>query len=298
MKAAAVCISIIVLFTTCKKEPGELLVQRWNFVAVDFPHIGTFVSEVEAAGEGPEITMKKFFLDNKLILRIDSSFDMVLLKHYIHGTWKYNKQTKDIFLNDESANGINIQFSTDTVQPYELHLATDEFTLEKIIRLHADANGFNYLLNKQYYQFFLEAGRNRFSGLSEDLYSEENNWWRIKPLQSETEEQIKKRVLNHLAFWQLLFHDADENNRGYVSYNWFTSPLVVADNGAILKFYDEVKTGWDQNFFDSTQAHKGYDLMRKCFSKKIKYMQTENKYQRNEDIIKQLTENLLTATKR
>jgi len=102
-------------------------------------------------------------------------------------------------------------------------------------------------------------------------------------------------VLNHLAFWQLLFHDADDKKRNHVSYNWFSSPLVVASNGVVMKFYDEVKKEWNQNFYDSVQAHLGYELMLKCFSKKIKYMQTDNKYLRNEDIIKQLTNNFLEA---
>jgi len=44
------------------------------------------------------------------------------------------------------------------------------------------------------------------------------------------------------------------------------------------------------------KPHLGYELMLKCFSKKIKYMQTDNKYLRNEDIIKQLTNNFLEAT--
>jgi len=63
-----------------------------------------------------------------------------------------------------------------------------------------------------------------------------------------------------------------------------------------MKFYDEVKKEWNHNFYDSVQAHLGYELMLKCFSRKIKYMQTDNKYLRNEDIIKQLTNNFLEAT--
>ena len=298
MRRFVTCLTILICFTTCKKEPGELLVQRWNFVLLDVPHIRRFISQMSTPDQDPALIMKKFLLDNKLILRSDSSFDMVLLKHYMNGTWKYDAETKEVLLTDGCSNKINIEFNTDTVLPYQLHLATDEFTMAKILRRHATyENNYRSLLNEQYYQFFLEADNSHFSKQSEDPYSKENNWWRIKPSQRETEEQIKKRVLNHLAFWQLLFHDADVHQRSYVSYNWFQSPLVVADNGAILKFYDEVKNEWDQNFYDSVDAHKGYNLMRKCFSKKIKYMQTDNKYERNEDIIKQLTDNLQTAIK-
>lgn len=63
-----------------------------------------------------------------------------------------------------------------------------------------------------------------------------------------------------------------------------------------MKLYADVKKEWDENFYDSAQAHKGYEIMRKCFSKKLKYLQTDDKYLRNEDIIRQLKNNFLEAT--
>ena len=77
---------------------------------------------------------------------------------------------------------------------------------------------------------------------------------------------------------------------------------ALAGQGELLaKFQDVffqwrgVKKEWDENFYDSVQAQKGYEMMRKCFSKKIKYLETDNKYLRNEDIIKQLKSNFLEA---
>ncbi len=221
---------------------------------------------------------------------------MLLMKQYMHGRWSYNKETKHLSLSDESAKKHNIVFGVDSVNIYSLHVDTGEFAIEKLAADHVQDNYIgNYLFHKAYYQFFLRANKDRYPDLSEDIYSKENNWWRIKPQHPESNEQIKKRVLNHLAFWQLLFHDADEKKRNYVSYNWFSSPLVVASNRVVMKFYDEVKKEWNQNFYDSVQAHLGYELMLKCFSKKIKYMQTDNKYMQTEDIIKQLTNNFLEA---
>jgi hypothetical protein len=241
--------------------------------------------------------MKKLFLDNKLILRNDSSFDMLLMKQYIHGIWRYYPEKKILDLLDESANKLKIEFGVDTVNEHLLHLDTDEFVVEKLAGNHInDPAVGNYLFRKPYYQFFLIEDNERFPNLSEDPYSRENNWWRMKPAVPESDEQIKKRILNHLAFWKLLFRDARENDRDYVSYNWFASPLVLASNGVVMKFYDDVKSEWDENFYDSVQARKGYEMMRKCFSKKIKYLETKNKYVRNEDIIKQLTGNFLEAT--
>ncbi|NNV56179.1 hypothetical protein [Limnovirga soli] len=298
MKTIAIACVLILCFSTCKKDETALLVQRWRFVAIDMPGVKTFLRETGAAGDGDAITFQKFFLDNKLVLRKDSSFDLVLMKQYIHGKWKFDADRKELLLEDASYNKLNMQFSTDTVEPYQLHLATDEFAIDKIIKRHIDdKNGFNYLQHKQYYQFFLEAEDERFADAADDLYSKENNLWRIKPNHSETAAEIKERVLNHLQFWELLFHDAAEHERDYVSYNWFSSPIVIATNGTILQFYEEAKSEWDQNFYDSVQAKAGYDLLIKCFSQKIKYLQHTGKYERNEDIVKQLRSNLINATK-
>ena len=107
--------------------------------------------------------------------------------------------------------------------------------------------------------------------------------------------RIKDRVLNHLNFWQRLFTDADEKERPYISYGWFDSPLIVAVNGVRLEFYKDHKSEWDQNFYDSVEANKGYQLMRNCFNKKIKFLDTEDKYKRHVDVIKQLKANYSEA---
>lgn len=297
MKQYLLCLLSILIFTTCKREPSVLLAQRWDFVAIDMPKLEKFLDHIGEESDNISVTMQKLFLGNKLILRKDSTFDLLLMKQYVHGIWKYDKTTKNIHLFDESAKKLDIQFGVDTLNSVALKIDTDEFAIEKLASGHVnDPFIGNYLFGKSYYQFYLKQSDDHYSKASEDPYSKENNWWRIKPSQPESDEQIKKRVLNHLNFWRLIFHDADKYQRPYVSYNWFASPLVVASNGVVMKLYDDVKNEWDENFYDSVQAHRGYELMRKCFSKKIKYLETDNKYRRDEDIIKQLTSNFLEAT--
>jgi hypothetical protein len=263
---------------------------------MDMPKLEAFLERIGEDGDNMRTTMQKLFLGNKLILRDDSTFDMLLMKHYIHGKWQYKKENHTLRLMDGSAKKINIEFGVDTVNVSFLKIDTDEFAIERLATPHLnDPFIGRYLFRKAYYQFLLKQSEEHYSNLFNDPYSKENNWWRIKPSQPESDEQIKKRVLNHLAFWQLLFHNADKNDAPYVSFNWFSSPLVIAANGVVMKFYDDVKNEWDENFYDSVQAHKGYEFMRKCFSKKIKYLQTDNKYLRDADIIKQLTKNFLDS---
>lgn len=291
----AVSLSIL-LVAGCRRDPSVFLAGRWNFASIDMPMVDKFLYEIHDDDDDAATTMKKLFLGNKLILRSDSSFDLLLMKQYLHGRWQYHPDTKSLNLLDASAKRLKIEFHVDTVNNSVLHIDTDEFTLQKVVSGHlTNPNAGSLLLHKAYYQFYLDEDPDHYRKLSSDPYSVMNNWWRIKPPAHESDEQIRKRVLNHLAFWQLLFHDADENNRPYISYNWFSSPLVIASNGVIMKLYEDVKTEWDENFFDSMDAHKGYELMRQCFSKKLSYLQTDNKYVRNEDIVKQLTRNFTEA---
>lgn len=298
MKKLFCCFIIAISLSACKRDASDLMIGRWDFTSLEMPGMRDFLSEIKDQGEDVATAQKKFLLGNKLILRKDSTFDLVMLKQYIHGNWKYDKENRNLFLKDASANKLNMTVRVDSVNATRLIFDIDEFSLNKIVNLHeADDNYYGLLLNKSYCQFYLDIDRDHYSDLKDDPYSIENNKWRVKPFEQESDQQIKERVLNHLDFWQNLFADAQEFDRPYVSYNWFDSPLVVAVNGVQLEFYNEHKNEWDQNFFDSVDANKGYQMMRKCFSKKLKFLDTENKYKRHEDVIKQLKANYTEALK-
>jgi hypothetical protein len=298
MKKLFCCFILAISLASCKRDTSELLVGRWDFSSLEMPGMPDFLYEIKKTGDDKAVTFKKFLLGDKLILRKDSTFDLVMLKQYIHGSWKYDKESKNLFLKDVSANKLNMTVRVDSVSALRLIFDIDEFSLNKIVNLHAaDNNYYDLLQNKSYCQFYLDINRDNYSDLKDDPYSIENNKWRVKPFEQESDKQIKERVFNHLNFWQNLFADAQEKNRSYVAYSWFDSPLVVAENGVKLEFYDEHKKEWDQNFYDSTDANKGYQMMRKCFSKKLKFKQTEDKYNRHEDVIKQLKANYTEALK-
>jgi len=298
MKKLFCCFVLVISLAACKRDSSELLVGRWDFSSLEIPGMPDFLYEIKKTGDDNALTFKKFLLGDKLILRKDSTFDLVMLKQYIHGSWKYDKESKNLFLKDVSANKLNMTVRIDSVNALRLIFDIDEFSLNKIVNLHAaDNNYYDLLQNKSYCQFYLDINREQYSDLKNDPYSIENNKWRVKPFEQETDKQIKERVFNHLDFWQNLFADAQEKERSYVAYSWFDSPLVVAENGVKLEFYDEHKREWDQNFYDSTDANKGYQMMRKCFSKKLKFMETDDKYKRHEDVIKQLKANYAEALK-
>src|SRR4051812_39408384 len=118
------------------------------------------------------LTLQKLFLGNKLILREDSTFDMLLMKQYIHGKWQYKKENRTLRLMDESAKKLNVEFGVDTLNVNFLKIDTDEFAIEKLATPHLnDPFIGRYLFGKAYYQFFLKQSYLHYSNLSSDPYS-------------------------------------------------------------------------------------------------------------------------------
>ena len=283
---------------SCKKDPSALLIGRWDFMKLEMPGMYDLISDIKYTGDNDETAMQRFLLGNKLVLRKDSTFDLVMLKQYIHGTWAYDKTSQNLFLKDASSAKFDLTVRIDSITSNKLIFDIDQFTLNKFIDKHAAENNFYHMLmNKSYCQFYLTIDKDRYSNLEEDPYSIENNKWRVQPAKAESNNEIKQRVLNHLTFWQNLFADAQEFDKAYISYNWFDSPLIIASNGVQLEYYNQHKLEWDQNFYDSAQANKGYQMMRQCFNKKIDFMQTDNKYRKQEDVIQQLKTNYLEGNK-
>lgn len=250
--------------------------------------------EMQLAGQASLI--ESILTNNKLILRQDSSYDLALLKYYQHGKWHYETETREIILTDESAHEHKLSFEIDTIDLYRMHISFKSRELRKIFKDSSYGAEAIDLQGNSNIGFSLVADRENFPDEKTDPYSKANNWWRIKPLQHETNAQVKARVLNYLSFMQNFFHDAYKHDREYASYQWFSSPLQISAHSAVLQLYSEIKRDWNQNFYDSVQAHQGFMLLKKCFSKKIKYKDTDNGYERCEDIMRQLKENMLNAT--
>lgn len=214
----------------------------------------------------------------------------------MHGAWKYNEHNKNLQLADESALHSNISVTVDSIHPQFLLLSIDSGSLKKIIpATSVDNKGYDFFIGEPVSHFILEPDYERYSNPANDLFSKENNWWRIKPLQPENLDQLAKRVLDHIDFWKLVFQDAFDRDREFISYNWFSSPLNVSAYGVSLSHYDDIHKIWEQNFYDSAQAHEGFQMMRKCFSKKLVFLQTDNIYEKQLDMLRQLRENFLAS---
>ena len=291
MKNAFTLVMMIVL-TGCIRSANNQLQGRWNFGYTDMPSFDSTMQEIsETNGEEGQRAYEKFFLDNKLVLRKDNSFDLVLFRNYLHGNWAYTDSTKQLIFSGMAANK-GFSCRVDSAKPYLLQLRFDSIAIHSILTIQDTGEAYRSFTQNAEYVLRLYPDELRYSSQDNDPYSKTNNNWRIKPLHAETDAELMARVNNHLQFWKLLFTDAIDKDKAYIAYNWFASPLVVAANGVALRKYERVKDNWNSYFYDSIQAKQGYVLMQKSFSKEIKIPNGDSRYRNDIDMINQLISNL------
>ncbi len=291
MKNTFTLVMLIVL-TGCIRSANNQLQGRWDFGYTNMPSFDSTMQEIsEANGEELPTTYQKFFLDNKLVLRKDNSFDLVLFRNYLHGNWAYTDSSKQLRFSGMAATK-DFSCRVDSAKPFLLQLRFDSIAIHSIVTIQDTGEAYRSFTQNAEYVLRLYPDELRYSSQDIDPYSKTNNNWPIKPKHAETDAELKARVNNHLQFWKLLFTDAISKDKSYIAYNWFASPLVVAANGVALGKYDKVKAGWNSYFYDTIQAKQSYALMQKSFSKEIKIPNGDSRYRNDIDMINQLISNL------
>jgi hypothetical protein len=286
MKKTHLFVIVLILFCACKKTTSRLIPGRWNIEKMY--EAGT----LESSYSYTQQEANTVFYSNRFIFHKDGTFDITLFQTYLHGVWTYNEAEKILQITADNSNK-TFTCVVDTIGIGNLVITPEKAFLKKVQLVSDSAlyNSANIDINLQH-TFVLTTAKESYYKKEKDPYNVINNAWRIKPLQAETNPQIHARALNHLQFLQLIFKDALEKEREAVVYNWFTTPFTIANNGVALKFYQEIKDSWEKNFYDSTEAKEGYEMLRKCFSHKIKFMQTENKFLKKVDMFDQMINNM------
>lgn len=291
MKPALAIIFTYFFLSGCIISPEHQLRQRWSFSFTTMPGFIGAIEQFAARNDEDIVTSyQKFFLGSKLIFRKDNSFDLVLFKNYRHGSWKFDSKRKQVVFTPEHAPAFTAKVDSVSVDFLQLSIAGS--AIKNIVTITNNDSLFTTFMNNDYFTFQLLKDDDRYSNAADDLYSKYNNWWRIKPVHAETDAELKKRVVNHVKFYRQLFQDAIDKNRSFVAYSWFTSPVVVASNGIALRSYEKVQNEWETNFFDSSNARKGFEILGKGFSKKIDLTNIEQGYQGKIYMLNQVLKNI------
>lgn len=119
----------------------------------------------------------------------------------------------------------------------------------------------------------------KFSSDADNPFSIENNRWRIKATQKESDQEIKQRLQNHFKFNEAYFKWALDDNLSSIDVRSTPSLLKIYGNGFALKEFNDLPAGWKSCFYDDEDCRKANDIIKNVFEKQdISWARTDNRY--------------------
>jgi len=109
-----------------------------------------------------------------------------------------------------------------------------------------------------------------------DPFYGRNNQWRIKPATSETDEAIKQRLLDCLAFNFKFLNDNIERDAKTVSFIGFPTIFKWYSGGVSIIPKNKVEPKWIACFYNEAQALKAQEMMENIITRKYKWDKNEN----------------------
>jgi hypothetical protein len=290
MKTTLCFFFVAVSFSSCLNvaNNNDLVSARWVFSKTDAADIRKSADQTEYyyGTDGFE----QAFAASKFIIRPDNTFDLNLFQNYRHGKWEH--KDRFLILCVEPFKD-SIYLTIDTVAYRSMQLTIDTINFRKLGRMIKPEGIHSLFADKDEIHFLFKLDKETYKDEDEDPYSKTNNKWRIKPATSETPDEIKKRVLNLVDFYMLMYEDAWSRNKGMVLYTWFNAPLFVTNDVIALKKYEEVQADWEDYFYNPQEAMQAYRLLESGFTKKIKAnKEIESKFLRNKDLLEQFKKNI------
>ncbi|MBS1915249.1 MAG: hypothetical protein JST87_03170 [Bacteroidetes bacterium] len=100
---------------------------------------------------------------------------------------------------------------------------------------------------------------------SDDPFSLNNNLWRIPPTHKESNDEIKKRLINHCHFWEMYFSWAIKYGIEYLDVRNTPTPIKIYGNGFALKPFDYLPERWRSFFYDDDDCKKANLMIKQIF---------------------------------
>jgi hypothetical protein len=198
-----------------------------------------------------EIPFRSFYFSTKgtFVKNPRNTFDC--------GTWGY----------DDAAKTITINNSIDrTKDIYKIaKITSGELTLVNV--------GVNSATNLK----FIAPGK-RLSNPNAEPYFLENNRWRIKPKNKESDSAIHQRLKENLNFFILFYKSALAKEDKTVSFFGLPSCFKWYGGGIFIKKEEELKENWINCFYDRDQAMQAYKLADKLLSQKYTWPKGEQNW--------------------
>jgi hypothetical protein len=222
--------SILSLKSFTKISFEDVLSQVWKMDDADQPHWNQiFWDSVTNTRQFPEIAL---FRDFSVTENARCGLQM--------GKWHVNKNTRELVL--RFTNGLSKTYTIRNVAVRQMELGWQKGEHdEAIITLKAEA-----MAHKR---------------PGEDPFYPANNQWRIKPLVSETGEQIRLRVKGFVHFFALFYWDSYRRQAMEISYSGLPCCFELYNGGIGMQSKADLDKRWMGCFYSDDQAFRGYGML-------------------------------------
>lgn len=103
------------------------------------------------------------------------------------------------------------------------------------------------------------------------ILSKEKNWFREKPKNKESKEQIKSRLIANLDMLIDYFDKTTHDESEVFSTRFLTAPVEFYNNGIGITNYDETSAVWKGYFYDDEDAKIAHELLTNSLKGIIEY---------------------------
>lgn len=174
-----------------------------------------------------------------------------------YGTWTYDDAAKTISINN------SIDRNKDV---YKIaRIASDELVLVN--------TGGNSSPNLK----FIAAGL-RFKNANDEPFFIENNRWRIRPTQKESDSAVHQRLKENMHFFVLFYKSVLIKDEKSVSFWGLPSCFKWYGGGIFLKKENELKENWINCFYNKEQAMQAYHIAERLMDVKYTWPKDEHNW--------------------
>ena len=198
-----------------------------------------------------EIPYRSFYFSTKgtFVKNPRNTFD--------YGNWSFDDATKIITVNNV------IDKNRDMYKIAKI--AADELVLVNI--------GENSTTNLKFI-----APAKRYKNANDEPYYLENNRWRIKPKNKESDSAIHQRLKENIHFFILFYRSALAKYDKHVSFWGLPSCFKWYGGAVYLKKKEQLKENWISCFYNKEQAMQAYNLADRLLSEKFDWPKNESNW--------------------
>ena len=258
---------------TCNPGHKDKISGSWKFIGIN----DRGLSNAQQMTNPDDIdSMKLFLIDyyrfSFINLYSDTGCIVRLGKEFIHANWKINESRNAILVRSKTNNikvqkEIIINVLGDSV--LILKLKPDNKIIELYNRLKQTSTGMDSYIKNNEFLFSFRKDNFKYETKEEDIYSFENNKWRIKPAKPETKEQIATRLKGSLNFTRITLNDAFIRGEGKYDTRMACAPIKLYNQGVGVFQESLVSQEWKDIFYNREQAMQAYKIMVDAFNQKI-----------------------------